>query len=170
MTAGRGWFRRNVGKLAGCTAFGLVVAALIALGTVWYFQVRDANADGQRRDAALAAARQEVVNLTSVDKDSAQQSIQHLVDGATGDFRDQFSQQAQAYQQMVTDSQVASSGKIVESGVVSIDDKTAVVLAAATATVKNKDAPSGEQRVYRMRITLQNESDRWLVSKLEFVA
>lgn len=162
--------RRALRRIAGIAAFVLAAGALSGFGTHWYLKNQDAAADAHRRAAALDAARQEIVNLTSVDKNTAQQGIQRIVDGATGDFKDQFTQQAGSYRQLLTGSDVSSTGKVAEAGIVRIDENTAVVLAAATATVKNTDAPSGEQRVYRMRVTLQNEGNRWLVSKLEFVA
>ncbi|MFD2473567.1 hypothetical protein [Amycolatopsis silviterrae] len=164
-----GWFRRNLRKLAAGAVVGVLIVALIAFGTVWYLRIHAADADAQRRTAVLDAARQSAVNITSIDKNAAQQGIQRIVDGATGEFKDQFSQQANAYQQMLASSQVVSAGKVAEAGIVELTGDRAVVLAAATATVKNKDAPAGEQRVYRMRLTLQDESGRWLVSKLEFV-
>lgn len=166
----RTWFRHGGRGLAVVVALAVIAIALIGFGIVSYLRVHDADVSAQRRTAAADAARQVVVNLTSVDQATAQRDIQRVVDGATGTFRDQFSQQAGAYQKMLLDSQVSSAGKVVESGVTSIDGDKAVVLAAATATVKNKDAPAGEQRVYRMRLSLQNENDRWMVSKLEFVA
>jgi Mce-associated membrane protein len=51
-----------------------------------------------------------------------------------------------------------------------VDGDTVTVLAAVSATVQNADAPTGEQRQYRMKMQLQHDGDRWLVSDLEFVA
>jgi Mce-associated membrane protein len=65
---------------------------------------------------------------------------------------------------------VESTGEIEEAGIVTADDKHAVALAAVTSTVKNTEAPDGEIRVYRMKVTLDVVDDKWLVSDVEFVA
>lgn len=43
-------------------------------------------------------------------------------------------------------------------------------LTAVTSVVKNTEAPEGQQRVYRMKMTLDHNDSRWLVSNVEFVA
>ena len=50
------------------------------------------------------------------------------------------------------------------------NDNQATVLTAVTSIVKNTEAPEGQQRVYRMKMTLDHTDGRWLVSNVEFVA
>jgi hypothetical protein len=45
----------------------------------------------------------------------------------------------------------------------------AVVGIAAKATVKNKSAPKGEPRNYRLTVTVVKVDNKWLVSGLTFV-
>ncbi|AHI01067.1 hypothetical protein GCM10010174_13290 [Kutzneria viridogrisea] len=161
--------RPNWRARAALAALCLVVAGLTSLGTVLWLQVGDANAAEQTRLAAVQAARQVAVNLTTVSKDSAQQDVQRLMDSATGSFRDQFGEQAEVFRKVLQQADVTSQGTVREAGVSSADADSAVVLAAVSATVKNTDAPTGEQRQYRMRMHLTKDGDRWLVSDLEFV-
>jgi len=42
-------------------------------------------------------------------------------------------------------------------------------LIAAVAEVKNNAAVDGQHRVYRMRVSLERDGDRWLASNMELV-
>jgi hypothetical protein len=44
------------------------------------------------------------------------------------------------------------------------------VIVAAAGTVENSGTNAAEPRNYRLRVDLQKDGDRWLVSGLEFVA
>lgn len=147
----------------------VLAAALVAVATLLLLRLNDANAAEGSREAALQVARQVAVDLTTVSKDTAQQDVNRLMDMATGSFKDQFAQQADVFRKVVQQAAVTSKGTVAEAGVSGVDGDTVTVLAAVSATVQNADAPSGEQRQYRMKIQLQHDGDRWLVSDLEFV-
>jgi Mce-associated membrane protein len=147
----------------------LLVAGLMAAVTLLLLRLGDENTAEDGRQSALRTARQVAMDLTTVSKDSAQQDVDRLMNSATGSFRDQFAQQADVFRKVVSQAGVTSKGMVTEAGVSSVDGDTAVVLAAVSATVHNSDAPAGEQRQYRMRMHLQRDGDRWLVSDLEFV-
>ena len=147
----------------------VLAAALVAVATLLLLRLNDANAAEDSREAALQVARQVAVDLTTVSKDTAQQDVNRLMDMATGSFKDQFAQQADVFRKVVQQAAVTSKGTVAEAGVSGVDGDTVTVLAAVSATVQNADAPSGEQRQYRMKIQLQHDGDRWLVSDLEFV-
>jgi Mce-associated membrane protein len=158
------WRRRILPAVAMVLA-----AALVAVATLLLLKLNDANTDEDSRQSALQVARQVAVDLTTVSKDSAQQDVRRLMDMATGSFKDQFAQQAQVFSKVVQQASVTARGTVAEAGVSSVDGDTVTVLAAVSATVRNADAPDGEQRQYRMRMQLHHEGDRWLVSDLEFV-
>ncbi|QUQ71123.1 hypothetical protein [Kutzneria sp. CA-103260] len=160
----RPWRRRILPAAAMVLA-----AALVAVATLLLLKLTDANADEVNRESALQVARQVAVDLTTVSKDTAQGDVNRLLDVATGSFKDQFAQQADVFRKVVQQASVTSRGSVAEAGVSSVDGDTVTVLAAVSATVQNADAPSGEQRQYRMKMQLQHDGDRWLVSDLEFV-
>jgi Mce-associated membrane protein len=160
----RPWRRRILPAAATVLA-----AALVAVATLLLLRLNDANADEANRQSALQVARQVAVDLTTVSKDTAQGDVNRLMDVATGSFKDQFAQQADVFRKVVQQASVTSKGTVAEAGVSSVDGDTVTVLAAVSATVQNADAPDGEQRQYRMKMQLQHDGDRWLVSDLEFV-
>jgi Mce-associated membrane protein len=160
----RPWRRRIL------PAAAMVLAAvLVAVATLLLLKLNDANTDEADRQSALQVARQVAVDLTTVSKDTAQGDVNRLMGVATGSFKDQFAQQADVFRKVVQQASVTSKGTVAEAGVSSVDGGTVTVLAAVSATVQNADAPSGEQRQYRMKMQLQHDGDRWLVSDLEFV-
>jgi Mce-associated membrane protein len=127
--------------------------------------------DADKRNAeVLDVASTMAVNLVTLGKQTADADLARVIDGTTGDFRDQFVSAADGFDSLLTDGGVDSTGGVKSAGIVDASDEQATVLAAVTSTVKNNEAPDGEVRVYRMKLTLDNVDGRWLVSNVEFVA
>jgi Mce-associated membrane protein len=117
------------------------------------------------------AATTATLNLTNVNKSTAAAHLAELAAEATGAFRADLSAQAQAaFGQVISGSKVSSVGTVNSSAISSISSSQAVVLVAVTSTVRNSQAPAGQSRAYRLRVSLQRSSGHWLVSNLEFVA
>lgn len=147
-------------------ALVLLLATTITSGLFW-LSGKSAQAD---RAAALVAAESATTALTSINFDTADQDIQRVIQAGTGEFGGLFQQNVESYVQMVKDSQVTSTGKVTSAALTSADANAAQALVAVSGTVKNASTPQEQQRLYRMRIDMVKEGDRWLVSKLEFVA
>jgi Mce-associated membrane protein len=163
-----GWRRAvALAALAAAVLTLLVVAALPAgrLFGAW----RTAS----DRSAAVQAARQETLNLTTVSFRTADRDIQRMLDGATGAFREQFDQRAKPFLDTVRQARVESTGSIAEAGVEStgtdMDTDTVTVLVAATAQVSNVAGPGATPRDYRLRLVVRHEAGRWLVADVSFV-
>ncbi|MGQ4618643.1 hypothetical protein [Nocardia sp. R7R-8] len=151
----------------------LLVAAVIVLAgvsTKFGLDIRANVHDDERDRAALAAANRIAAQLVTLNHSSAQQNLKAIATDSTGSFRDQWEKISGNFASVLENGKVESTGKVEESGIVEIDDSRAIVLAAVTSTVKNTEAPEGQQRVYRMKMTLDHSDGRWLVSNVEFVA
>ncbi|HVW45232.1 MAG TPA: hypothetical protein VHC18_28165 [Amycolatopsis sp.] len=147
----------------------LLILSLAAGGWLFWRDHSTAAADADR-DNVVLAARQEVLNLVGLSSTGTDAAYDRLLSGATGDFRTQLTQQADAFKQAVTQGQVVSTGQISEAGVEQLGADSATAIVVASANIKNTQAPQGENRQYRLRLTLQRQDDHWLVSQLEFVA
>lgn len=151
-------------------AVTIVVVALIGLtverGLTWQEHRERAAA----AHAATEAATSQVEKLITVSRSTAQDSIDALLDGATGDFRIEFEAQADSLRRALADSDVSTTGEVMSTGVVKASDDRATVLVAATGTVQNKQAEKPQPRNYRLSVDLEKVDGRWLVSGLEFVA
>ena len=150
----------------------LVVTSIVAtvIGGVSLSSLRTEQANDARDSQILNSVRQVVVDLVTLRHQSVDEDIQRVADGTTGAFREQFISASGSFGDVLSTGQVESTGEVKEAGIVTADDNHAVALAAVASTVKNTEAPNGEIRVYRMKVTLDAVNDQWLVSDVEFVA
>jgi Mce-associated membrane protein len=148
----------------------LVVAALAVAGFTGYRWYRDGQVD-RAHQQALAAAKQTTVNFISVSAASIDRDLQRVQDGATGDFKDEFTRDKDQVHTAVTENNVDSKGTVLQAALVSGDTRHAVVLVAIDATVKNTKTPDGRVSHYRIQVDLTRDAGtgRWLVSRLQFV-
>lgn len=151
-----------VGLAALCA---LLAVAAIVLGV----QLRDREATKDTREAALAAARQSAINLTSVEAQQFDTSVQRVLDGATGEFRKEFEENSAKLKDLLAKNEVSADGKVLEAGLVRSDDSNATALVVVDSFVRNVASPEGRTNTYRMQIEVERVDDRWLTSSLRFV-
>ncbi|QGN48294.1 hypothetical protein ACN26Y_19685 [Micromonospora sp. WMMD558] len=164
-SAGPGRRRLLVGLLVALLAGSLALAGLY--GHRWYGH----RALEEARQGALAAAKQTSVDFVSVSAASVDRDLQRIVDGATGEFKDEFTRGQAQVRTAVVENKVESRGSVLRAGLVTGDRRRAVVLVAVDATVKNAKAPAGRAAHYRIQLDLVHDrgSGQWLVSRLQFV-
>ena len=155
--------RRLLLALSALGLLLLLALALVAFQLIRYEQVED------RREAALTAARQSALNLTSIDNTSFEQDVAAVLDGATGAFRSDFEARSKDLKQVLTENEVVSEGKVIEAGLVRSDSRNATALVVVDSNVRNTAAPEGRVNTYRMQLELELRDGRWLTSMLEFV-
>ena len=145
----------------------LAVAAAGYAGYTWH----SAQQRSEERAAALTAARQFAVDFVSINAVSVDQDLARVAVGATGDFGDEFQRGMPTVRTSVLDNKVESAGTVLRAALVSSDADSATVLVAVDATIKNVKAPDGRTSHYRIQLDLVRPegSDRWLVSRLQFV-
>ena len=143
----------------------LLMAALVALA----LQLRSYEQVDDDRAAAVQAAQQSALNLTSIDNEDFKADVQRVLDGATGSFKTDFEARSKELAQVLAQNQVASEGKVIDAGLVRYDDLNATALVVVDSNVKNVAVPEGRVNTYRMRLTLERRGDQWLTSMLEFV-
>jgi len=153
----------------------LVLAAVLAvvLGLLGWSALRwwDAGRLERAHQAALAAAKQTTVDFVTISASSVDGDLQRIADGATGDFKDEFTRGLPQVRQAVVENKVESTGQVLRAGLVSGDLDSAVVLVAVDASVRNVGAPDGRLSHYRIQVDLALDpgTGRWLVSRLQFV-
>jgi len=151
---------------------GLIVLAAIAAVAFTLVKGED-KADEKRKAAekeARSVATEVVVAMTSVNPKDLNSNLETVKENSTGDFKDQFEGQREAYIEAVKEAGVSASGAVVSSGVVSSSSGQVVLLLAVSSTVRNEAVPDGDGRAYRMRVTVSKEDAQWLVSSLQLVA
>lgn len=158
----------------GLFVLALVLACACVFGGVLAVQQHRederAQAEQERYGAVLAAARDEVEAFINIDYRDAQQSIDAVAAGATGDLADRYDSSTEGVVKLLQHEQSVMDGDVLWAGVVDLDADSATVLAATTGTVSNQS--TGNQRVaryFRLKLDLEKVGDTWLTSNLEFV-
>lgn len=149
---------------------GLLASVSVALAVTVKGHLDDRDALDAARSAAVAAARQEIVNLDGLSWKTIDADLKRVLDGATGTFKDQFGRAQKDLKATVLERKSVSSGKVLFAGVVRADTETATVLVAVDRTVKDVTDPDGGVAHDRWRVDLEKHDGRWLVSDLQPVA
>lgn len=154
------------GLLLGLGALCVLLAiAAIVLGVLLRGH---AEREDDRQDA-LRAARQSALNLTSIDYEQFDEAVERVLEGATGDFREEFEQNSGDLEALLLENEVQSEGTVVEAGIVRSDASNATVLVVVDSTVRNTEVPDGRTNTNRMQLEVEKIDGRWLTSTLQFV-
>jgi len=150
----------------------LGLAVVLAVGTLagWLgFRAHQSHQAQAERTQFVQAARQGALNLTTIAWQSADADVQRILDGATGEFYDDFAQRSQPFIEVVKQAESSTVGTVTEAGLESQSADTAQVLVAVTVTTSNAAAPQLDPRSWRMRILVQRVGDEAKLSNVEFV-
>jgi Mce-associated membrane protein len=173
----------DVGELPGRTSkkpmsavrrailLGSVVVLGLAVLVGWLgFRAYQSHQEQAQRNQFLEVARQGALNLTTVDWQKAEGDVQRILDGAAGQFHDDFASRAQPFIDVVKQAKSTTVGTITDAGLESQKDDTAQALIAVTVVASNMVAPQQVSHSWRMRILVQRVGDQAKVSNVEFVA
>jgi Mce-associated membrane protein len=144
-------------------------AAFITLSVLMVINHRHQAAEQQNRAEFAAAARQSVVTLMSLDFNNAKEDVQRIIDNSTGQFHDDFKNQAEDFIKVTQDSKVITEVTVNATGVESMTDNSAVVLVSASSRVTNAAGAKQEPRTWRLSVDLERVGDQIKMSKVEFV-
>ena len=147
----------------------LCISALVTLSVLMVVHHRQQAHEQQLIAEYQAAARQSVVTLMSLDFNNAQADVQRIIDNSTGQFKEDFEAQAEAFAQVARDSKVITEVNVNVAAVKSMTDTNATALVSATSRVTNSAGANQEPRSWRLLVDLAREGDQIKMSKVEFV-
>lgn len=146
-----------------------VTAAAVAAGGYMAWHHREAVRAQQQSAEFVAAARQIVLTLMSIDAAKADDSVQQILDNSTGDFREEFEAAADDFVKLAEDGKVVTDVKVTGAAVESRTADSATVLVTATSTVSNAAGGDKQPRTWRLSVDVVRDGDRLKMSKMEFV-
>lgn len=164
----RRWLRVPVSAGVKVAAV-IVICALLGASGYMVWQHHNAIQERQRAAAFAAAARQGVINMTSLDFNHAKADVQRVLDSSTGEFRDDFQQRAADFASVVEQTKVVTEGTVNAAAIESMGKDSAVVLVSATSHVTNSAGAKDEPRAWRLRVTVADNAGQMKMSKVEFV-
>jgi len=148
-------------------AAGILVAALLGGGGFvgWQlWQTKQVIAAGnQARDAAVNYAQV----LTSIDSNKVDENFDQVLAGATGEFKDMYSQSSMQLRQLLIENKATAHGVVVESAVQSATKNKAVVLLFVDQSVQNTAVPDPRIDRSRIKMTMEKVDGQWKASKVE---
>lgn len=148
-------------------AAGILVAALLGGGGFvgWQlWQTKQVIAAGnQARDAAVNYAQV----LTSIDSNKVDENFDQVLAGATGEFKDMYSQSSMQLRQLLIENKATAHGVVVESAVQSATKNKAVVLLFVDQSVQNTAVPDPRIDRSRIKMTMDKVDGQWKASKVE---
>ena len=146
-----------------------VIAALSALVGWSGFRLFQSHQTQAQRSQFLQVARQGALNLTTIDWQHADADVHHILDGATGEFYDDFAKRSQPFIDVVKQAKAKTVGTVREAGLESETADSARALVAVSVLTSSADEPGETPREWRMRIDVQKVGDQLKVSNVGFV-
>jgi Mce-associated membrane protein len=162
--------RRTDRLIAATVGFAIVAAVFAGLAVT---SLRDHRAlERQRIEDVeiLDAARSGVLAMISIRDTSAPDDVKKVLDQSTGAFQKDFEARSASFVSVVQEAKVVTTGDVLAQGIESREDGTATVLVYATSSVTNAAGAENETRTWRLRVTLTDDSSRYKMSNVEFVA
>ncbi|HET8960349.1 hypothetical protein [Nocardioides sp.] len=152
----------------------VLVACLCVVGGVMAWRTHEAReraqAEQERYGEVLEAASDEAEAFINIRYDDAQASVDKVAEGATGEFKKQYSSSTEGVLQVLKQEKSVMEGEVLWAGVVDVDQDSATVIAATSGTVANRQTQNQPvARNFRLRLDLVRENGRWLTNDLQFV-
>ncbi|EFG78858.1 hypothetical protein HMPREF0591_1198 [Mycobacterium parascrofulaceum ATCC BAA-614] len=146
----------------------LLVASLAVSGFLGWRQWQDHQvklAGEQAQQAAIAYAQV----LTSIDSNKVDDNFRQVLDGATGEFKDMYTQSSVKLRQLLIDNKATAHGVVVDSAIQSESTNKVVVLVFIDQTVTNTAAPDPRIDRSRVKMTMEKVDGRWRASKVQLL-
>jgi Mce-associated membrane protein len=143
----------------------LAVAAAVTFGVLLQQRAATDRAGAQ----ALATAKAYAVTVTSYDYQNLDRNFADVLDGATGEFKDQYSGASQTLRQLIANAKATAKGTVLGAGIQSESAVQVEVVVFVDQSISN--AATAQPRIDRNRVimTLTPHDGRWLVGKLELM-
>ncbi|MEE3062515.1 MAG: DUF3329 domain-containing protein [Actinomycetota bacterium] len=146
----------------------LLIASLAVNGllgwTLWQeHQVKEAGQQAQQ--AAITYAQV----LTSIDSNKVDENFRQVLDGATGEFKDMYTQSSVQLRQLLIDNKASAHGVVVDSAIQSASTNKVVVLVFIDQTVANSQSPDPRIDRSRIKMTMEKVDGRWRASKVQLL-
>ncbi|WP_419186607.1 DUF3329 domain-containing protein [Mycolicibacterium peregrinum] len=151
--------------LVGAVAV-VVTASLVLSGFLGWqlWQAKQVTQAGQQaQDAAVNYAQV----LTSIDSNKVDENFNQVLAGATGEFKDMYSQSSMQLRQLLIDNKATAHGVVVQSAVQSASKDKVVVLLFVDQSVANSTVPDPRIDRSRIKMTMEKVDGQWRASKVE---
>jgi len=162
--AKRPW-RQYVRRSAVPLLITIAVGTSGFLGWKQWQQHQLTTAGQQAQQAAISYAQA----LTSIDANNVDQNFRQVLDGATGEFKDMYTQSSVQLRQLLVENKATAHGVVVESAIQSESANKVVLLLFIDQSVTNTQLPDPRMDRSRIKMTMDKVNGRWLASKVQLL-
>lgn len=166
-TDGRSWRRVFTIRRIAVGALAVVAIAAIVVAAILGWKLNEQNNIDAAADEARAAAEQYAVTLTSVSSDSLDQNFAAVLDGATGEFKDMYSQSSGQLRDLLVENKANAQGTVIDSGIKSATTSKVEVMLFVDQSVTNTATPDARIDRSRVLMTMEKIDGRWLAAKVD---
>lgn len=157
-----GWRRRVfVGVVAAVFVASLALSGFLGWKLWQTYLVTQAGQQAQ--DTAVNYAQ----ILTSIDSNKVDENFNQVLAGATGEFKDMYSQSSAQLRQLLIDNKATAHGVVLQSAVQSASKDKVVVLLFVDQSVANSTVPDPRIDRSRIKMTMEKVDGQWRASKVE---
>lgn len=165
---------RRLLKRPAVLVSSLLVLVLAASTAYLGWRVAEQNGADSDRAQQVAAGEKYALALTSYDFKNLQGNFAAVTENSTDRFGKQYKQVSDSLTKLIEQYQATSKGNVVEAGVVSSDEKKAVLSLFVDQSVTNTNSPQPRVDRNRMKMTLvhsvdERGGDRWLLDDVQLV-
>jgi Mce-associated membrane protein len=146
----------------------LLVLSLVGTGLIWRDDRAGDRLESARRTVATIA-QSYAINLTTYDHATLDQDFARVLDNSTGAFKKQYTDASQTLRDLIAKYKARATGKVLETAVARVDGTHAQVLLFVDQTVVNANTKEPRIDRSRMKMGLEKEGGRWLISSLDLV-
>ena len=146
----------------------LLVASLAVSGYLGWLQWQAHQVKVAGQEAQQAAIKYAGV-LTSIDSTNVDENFRQVLDGATGEFKDMYTQSSVQLRQLLIDNKATAHGVVVDSAIASETTNKVVVLVFIDQTVANMAVPDPRIDRSRIKMTMEKVDGRWRASKVQLL-
>lgn len=160
----RRWLRRPSRKGVALGLGALLVIGSLATSVVLAVDLQREREVADAGQQALAAAQQYAVVLTSVDAAKLDENFTAVLDGATGEFKQMYSDSSNQLKQALIDNKARADGKVIAAGIKTATKDKVEVMLFLDQSVTNALNPEPRLDRNRIIITMEKVDGRWLAS------
>lgn len=146
----------------------LLAASLAVSGFLGWLQWQAHQVKVAGQEAQQAAIKYAGV-LTSIDSNNVDENFRQVLDGATGEFKDMYTQSSVQLRQLLIDNKATAHGVVVDSAIASETASKVVVLVFIDQTVANMAVPDPRIDRSRIKMTMEKVDGRWRASKVQLL-
>ncbi|WP_436405247.1 DUF3329 domain-containing protein [Mycobacterium asiaticum] len=162
--SGRPW-----GRYLRRSVLPLLLVASLALSGFLSWKLWQQHQIQVAGEQAQQAAVKYAQILTSIDSNNVDENFRQVLDGATGEFKDMYTQSSVQLRQLLIDNKATAHGVIVDSAIASETTNKVVVLVFIDQTVTNMAVPDPRIDRSRIKMTMEKVDGRWRASKVQLL-